>query len=41
MTINNETFFALVEERLAAGERVTITLAGTSMQPTLVAGDVI
>ena len=41
MTIDNETFFALVDERLAAGERVKITLKGTSMQPTLIAGDVL
>ena len=39
MTIDNETYFALVEERLKAGERVKITLVGSSMQPTLIAGD--
>ncbi len=39
MTIDNETYFALVEERLAVGERVKISLVGTSMQPTLIAGD--
>ena len=41
MTIDNETYFALVEERLAAGERVKIPLVGTSMQPTLVEGDLL
>lgn len=39
MTIDNGLYFALVEERLAAGERVIISLVGTSMQPTLIAGD--
>lgn len=39
MTIDNETYFALVEERIAAGERVRINLVGTSMQPTLMTGD--
>lgn len=41
MTIDNKTYFALVEEQLAAGGQVKITLVGTSMQPTLLAGDVI
>lgn len=41
MTIDNETYFALVEERLAAGERVRIPLVGTSMQPTLIEGDLL
>lgn len=39
MKVDNEIYFALVEERLAAGERVSIVLVGTSMQPTLVEGD--
>jgi len=41
MTVDNETYFALVEEQLATGGRVKIPLVGTSMQPTLLAGDVI
>lgn len=41
MTVDNETFFALVEEQLAAGGQVRIPLVGTSMRPTLLAGDVI
>lgn len=41
MTLDNETYFALVEEQLAAGGQVKIPLVGTSMQPTLVAGDII
>ena len=41
MTVDNETFFALVEEQLATGGQVKIPLVGTSMQPTLLAGDVI
>lgn len=39
MKVDNEIYFALVEERLAAGEQVSIVLVGTSMQPTLVNGD--
>ena len=39
MKIANETYFALVEEQLAAGGRVKINLIGTSMRPTLIAGD--
>lgn len=39
MRIDNEIYFALVEERLAAGERVIVSLVGSSMQPTLVEGD--
>lgn len=39
MKIDNETYFALVEEQLAAGGRVRINLIGTSMRPTLIAGD--
>ena len=39
MTIDNETYFSLVEEQLAATGRVKIKLVGTSMQPTLIAGD--
>lgn len=41
MTVDNAIFFAAVEERIAAGERVKITLVGTSMQPTLCQGDVL
>lgn len=41
MTVDNETFFALVEEQLASGERVRIPLVGSSMQPTLLEGDVL
>lgn len=41
MTIDNEIFFALVEDRLATGEQVKIPLVGTSMQPTLIEGDVL
>lgn len=41
MTVDNETYFALVEEQLAAGGQVRIPLVGTSMRPTLLAGDVI
>lgn len=41
MKVDNETYFALVEEQLAAGGQVRIPLVGTSMQPTLLAGDVI
>lgn len=39
MRVSNETYFALVEEQLAAGGRVRIQLVGGSMQPTLLAGD--
>lgn len=41
MKVGNEIFFAAVEERLAAGERVKITLVGTSMQPTICEGDAV
>ncbi|MBP5546807.1 MAG: VanZ family protein [Bacteroidales bacterium] len=41
MKVDNETYFALVEEHLAAGGQVKIPLVGTSMRPTLLAGDVI
>ena len=41
MKVDNETYFVLVEEQLAAGGQVKIPLVGTSMQPTLVAGDII
>lgn len=41
MTVDNKIFFAAVEERLAAGEKVKITLVGTSMRPTLLGGDVL
>lgn len=41
MKVGNEIFFAAVEERLEAGERVKITLVGNSMRPTLIEGDVL
>ena len=41
MKVDNSLFFAAVEERLASGERVKITLVGTSMQPTLCEGDTV
>lgn len=41
MKVDNEIFFAAVEERLKAGESVKITLVGTSMQPTLCEGDTV
>ena len=41
MKVDNTLFFAAVEERLEAGERVKITLVGSSMQPTLCEGDVL
>lgn len=41
MTVDNETYFALVEEQLAASGQVKIPLVGTSMQPTLCEGDVL
>jgi signal peptidase I len=41
MTIDNETYFALVEEQLSASGQVKIPLVGTSMQPTLCPGDLL
>ena len=41
MKINNKIFFAAVEEQIAAGMQVKITLVGTSMQPTLYEGDIL
>lgn len=41
MKVSNEIFFAAVEERIGAGERVKINLVGTSMRPTLIEGDVL
>ena len=41
MKVSNEIFFAAVEEQIEAGERVRITLVGTSMSPTLIEGDVL
>lgn len=41
MKVDNAFFFAAVEEQIAAGEKVKITLVGTSMQPTLCEGDVL
>lgn len=41
MKVSNEIFFAAVEERIEAGERVRITLVGISMRPTLIEGDVL
>ena len=39
MIVNNSTYFALVEEQLAEGKKVQITLKGISMYPTLHNGD--
>ena len=39
MKVANATFFALVEEQLAAGRSVQIPLVGHSMEPTLHPGD--
>ncbi|MBP5677299.1 MAG: VanZ family protein [Bacteroidales bacterium] len=39
MIVNNSTYFALVEEQLADGKKVQITLKGISMYPTLHNGD--
>ena len=39
MKVDNATYFALVEDQLAAGGQVMIPLVGTSMQPTLCPGD--
>ena len=39
MKVDNEIFFAVVEEQLREGKPVRITLVGTSMQPTLCNGD--
>lgn len=41
MNIDNSTYFALVCDQLAAGQRVRLELKGTSMQPTLIDGDVL
>ena len=41
MKVGNEIFFAAVEEQIAAGMQVKITLVGTSMQPTLCEGDIL
>lgn len=41
MKVSNALFFAAVEERIGAGERVKINLVGTSMHPALVEGDVL
>lgn len=41
MTISNELYFSLVEESLSQGKTVRLELKGTSMQPTLVSGDVL
>lgn len=41
MKVGNEIFFAAVEEQIAEGKRVKITLVGTSMQPTLCEGDIL
>jgi hypothetical protein len=41
MTISNELYFSLVEESLQQGKPVRIVLKGTSMQPTLIGGDVL
>lgn len=41
MNIDNSIFFALAEEQLAAGQRVKMSLRGTSMLPTLREEDVL
>lgn len=41
MTIDNQLLFSLVEESLAQGKPVRLELKGTSMQPTLLSGDVL
>lgn len=41
MKVGNDIFFAAVEEQIAAGMRVKITLVGTSMRPTLYEGDIL
>ena len=41
MNIDNSTYFALVCDQLAAGQRVRLELKGSSMQPTLLEGDVL
>lgn len=39
MVVANPIFFALAEEQLSSGQRVQLTLSGTSMRPTLQPGD--
>ena len=39
MQVANDIYFALAEEQFAAGQRVRLTLMGTSMVPTLRPGD--
>lgn len=41
MKVDNEIFFAAVEDQLREGKPVKITLVGTSMQPTLCNGDML
>lgn len=41
MTVDNKIFFAAAEAQLASGNKVRITLVGSSMQPTLCEGDVL
>ena len=41
MKVDNDIFFAAVEERIETGQQVRITLVGTSMQPTLCEGDIV
>lgn len=41
MTLKNDLYFKLVEESLAQGKTVRLELHGTSMQPTLLSGDVL
>lgn len=41
MTIDNGLYFSIVEEYVSQGTPVRIELKGTSMQPTLVSGDVL
>lgn len=41
MKVDNETFFSMVEEQLAAGQRVRMPLVGRSMEPTLLEDDIL
>lgn len=41
MNVDNEIYFALVDDQLAEGQTVRIVLRGTSMLPTLREGDVL
>lgn len=41
MNVSNELYFSIVEENIDQGKSVRIVLKGTSMQPTLLGGDVL